>query len=432
MGGSATAMMTTNKAYMTASTSNSNAAMLRSTGEAQETTGKVQVLAGTAAAGIGVAQILKGMSHQRTANALISGSQANNVQVVKDKDGNFESKEVGDQDTKSVGYVYGTKGTIAEKIIKKNNLNSESGYEFTSTTDYTPTGNEAVDAIERKKYEDARLKQADDARRKSAGKVESIGSEAAEGHIRAKSVVTMQGLMSAATGLQQLASGALSIEAGKKLKRAAAALENSGTNTPTSIYSPGVPNNMADGNTTPTSPSAITGDGYNPDANNEATADNSAAGPPDMGPGLNPNPLPTNVNAGPPAGKFNASLPGNGSPGGGGMGIGSGGSTAPASAGQEENQAKGGSKGEGDRYESGGAFSSGGGGGGKGADNADMNSLLAALQPKKEDNPIGNGIIDYTKNPGDAPLSALSKNANIFVEVSKTIHSKNEHGAVGD
>jgi len=262
--------------------------------------------------------------------------------------------------------------------------------------------------------------------------IRAAGNQAAGEQKSTSEVAKAQGMITMIKAAQQHASATFALMSAAELDKAANDM-NKVENTPVFGGGPEAPKADAAGTDLAAiqNGDVITGNGQGETAAVSAEEEiKDVAGPlgrPIGMPGKN------TIDGAPAPGKFGEKLAQNG-PGGGGGGGSGGGSTSAATGESNDAAPRLADNKTGTNYESGGTFVGGGGGGGKGADGGpDLSGLLAQFLPKKEDELSKNGIMEFgSRGPaGEAPLSLLDKNANIFQRIHETYQDKNRQKAVG-
>jgi hypothetical protein len=419
--GSAATMMMGQQAQARAMQAGTQEEALRSAGTTQVTTGTMQMGMGGLNAAVGALQIMQAMKHEKQAQRITrEGSQG--ISVVGTSEGDTSGSQITHET--DAGWVKGT--GMSQNIIRNFKVNEESGI-----------GVQAVDQASANKAAElaARESQGKQLQSIMTGRVQEIAGHAASEQRQVHGAAMAGGMMSIMTGGQQMMMGGMQAMAGKQLQAAADKLKNQQGNKMPPIMTPSLPNNISAGGQVARTPSAITGSGTDVNADSSEATTELGGGPPEMGSGFNPNPLPSGLSGAPPPGKFTVGGGGSTGTGAGGGNVGGGGNTSAAQGTPEDPQAKLASPNNGDAYAPGGGGSlTSGGGAGKGAEGGpDLSSLLGSLLPKKEEaNQPANSILEFgAGNDPNQPMSALDKSANLFVEVSKTYHDRASHGAVG-
>jgi hypothetical protein len=251
----------------------------------------------------------------------------------------------------------------------------------------------------------------------------------------------MSGLQQTFVGASQITTGAFAIKAANEMREAANQL--TGTDqTPFTMPSIDL-----------SAPDSTTAGGNTPNLSGGEEVASGAEGedednitPPDMGGPLNLPRDPEALANAPTPGGFNRGLGGGAGGGGGGGGVSTGG-TGPVAAGgggagSADAAASMAALKNSDKYISNGGgaggYRGGGGGGGGGAGTEggmDLQGMLAALLPKKED-AANDPSMNFGAGAGRAPaadgaVSLLDRSVNIFKRVSDTYMEKSRRGAVG-
>jgi hypothetical protein len=394
-------------------------------------TGEAQLGIGAVNAALGALQMQKYFKHQSQAQDISAGGNAGsqfNKQCTNEDCSNATDSPDGVEAGQS-GYLQG-KNQVGSKIINSYALNGENaGVEFTAV------GPKVVDPQDPQyaAYQDQlKLRQQEESIHKNNtnNQMQQIGNQASGEQKTASDMAMMGGMMSMLTGGEQLMNGAMSIKAGEALKAAAAKLGSGSNPTLTPFAAPTLGGDISGGQSF-VAPGALSEDGSTLGASTAATP-NPTDAPPSLGPGFDPNPLPSGIIAPLTPGKFDPGNPQGG--GGGGGGLDAGGSTGAGEKTQEDPQAKMAPGSQGTSYAAGsGAFSGGGGNKGKGAEGGpDLSALLEKFLPKKEDeNKKPTSIIDFGNQGGDStPYSLLGPEANIFQRVSETYQNRQSRGTI--
>jgi hypothetical protein len=367
---------------------------------------------------LGIMQMGQAASHGSNAKEINGQTQNGNNATVRNGSTMSNGRNEGQH-----GYVDSDED-VSKRIIRNYKLNEKVGGDLQAVgAPGTPGYQQAMKAREAQAQNKARM---------IGNKVEEYGDRAAGEQLAVKKEAAAGGILSLATGAQQLIGGGLNIAAAKELEKAAAALKRAEDAAVPLVAAPGgdpLDNlNNSSGNNT------ITGTGQSSQA---SAADTPASDVPgDLGRGFNPFAPKTDLNGkAPEAAKFIPGGPGAGQ-NGGGAGISGGIGTSAANGSSEDPKPQQAANNTNVGYDtSGGSYRGGGSGGGAGGDKGpDLSGLLAQFLPKQnEDQANPNGILDFGgRGPaGQGEGAYLDRNANIFGRIHDTYQGKQRSRDVG-
>lgn len=419
-------------AQMKAATQNTQAGALQAAGQAQKTTGEIQMGIGSTNAVMGAYQIWKAYQHEKNAKEIASKGNAEVEQQTADAT-NLTNVS-GTAQKGKLGYMQGNSTLqnnmidnfkMNDKAVDFQDMQAEKDAADHMTGDGTQKSAAIADLVKQRNKELSRQKNIVQER------LSDVSSESASEQRRVQKAAIMGGIMSMTTGAQQLMSGGFSYSAGEATIKQAQSLANANTNVMSARFAQTLPGTDSKSSTPPTQ-NAITGNG---DTSSSTATDNGASPLPSLTPlpiGFNPSALPSNLPGGPSAGSFKVGVENGGGGGGSDGGSGGGGSTSPESAQGTEDQAPssvpqvGGVEYTGGG--SGGAMLSSGGGKGKGDNGPDLSALLAQFLPKKGDeDKAPHSILEFgSGKTQEQPFSILDKNANLFERIHEAYQEKSK------